>query len=151
MLLAFVKSLAMFVDEGSVAAFVRGWVMRHLRVDRTTLFFVDRARGQLWFKLSERGREVRFPMHVGIAGHVVTSGEVRPHPPSPTPPRLAHFPLLHALLLSPLPPLRFAPPLSLPLAFRPLPSPPLPFRSPPLPFPLTSSLPSPPVPYLNLP
>jgi putative ABC transport system ATP-binding protein len=50
-----------------------------LRVERASLFLVDRERNEIWLKVAEEedGRpvEVRMPMGAGIAGHVATTGE----------------------------------------------------------------------------
>jgi putative ABC transport system ATP-binding protein len=50
-----------------------------LRADRSTLFLVDRERGELWSKVAEneggRPLEIRVPIGAGIAGHVAATGE----------------------------------------------------------------------------
>ena len=48
-----------------------------MRADRSTLFLVDAKRRELWSKVAQgmERAEIRFPMHVGIAGHVATTGE----------------------------------------------------------------------------
>ena len=49
-----------------------------LDCDRGTLFLNDPKRGELWSMVASgmETREIRFPNHLGIAGHVFTSGEV---------------------------------------------------------------------------
>ena len=47
-----------------------------LDADRCTLFLLDKENGQLWSKIAEGTQEIRIPMHMGIAGHVATTGEV---------------------------------------------------------------------------
>lgn len=50
---------------------------RHLLdADRCTLFLLDAERGELWSKVAEGSKEIRIPSNMGIAGHVVTSGEL---------------------------------------------------------------------------
>jgi signal transduction histidine kinase len=47
-----------------------------LQAERSTVFLVDRAKGELWSRVAEgldRG-EIRIPMHTGIAGLVATTG-----------------------------------------------------------------------------
>ncbi|HIK27147.1 MAG: GAF domain-containing protein [Oscillatoriaceae bacterium SKW80] len=49
-----------------------------LQADRTTIFLVDNEKKQLWSKLTpiQNGKpiEIRIPLHVGIVGHVATTG-----------------------------------------------------------------------------
>jgi signal transduction histidine kinase len=49
---------------------------RAMDADRSTLFLLDRDRGELWSKvaLGLRHQEIRFKSHLGIAGHVATTG-----------------------------------------------------------------------------
>jgi adenylate cyclase len=48
-----------------------------LQVERTTIFFVDEEKGQLWSRINQDGqrrRELRFAGDTGILGHVVATG-----------------------------------------------------------------------------
>ncbi len=47
-----------------------------LDADRCTLFLLDAERGELWSKVAEGSKEIRVPVTKGIAGHVVTTGEL---------------------------------------------------------------------------
>eukprot|EP01112_Ceratiomyxa_fruticulosa_P020888 TRINITY_DN7240_c0_g2_i1.p1 TRINITY_DN7240_c0_g2~~TRINITY_DN7240_c0_g2_i1.p1 ORF type:complete len:1058 (+),score=261.81 TRINITY_DN7240_c0_g2_i1:302-3475(+) len=47
-----------------------------LDADRCTLFLLDAERGELWSKVADGAKEIRIPSNKGIAGHVVTTGEV---------------------------------------------------------------------------
>lgn len=49
-----------------------------LAADRSTLFLIDRETDELWSSASSGGeiKEIRFPKHLGIAGHVATTGDV---------------------------------------------------------------------------
>jgi HD-GYP domain-containing protein (c-di-GMP phosphodiesterase class II) len=49
-----------------------------MEADRSSLFLVDRERGELWSKVAQglESREIRIPLDKGIAGHVATTGEV---------------------------------------------------------------------------
>jgi len=49
-----------------------------LKANRSTVFLVDQERKELWSKVAQglRDLEIRFPMHLGIAGSVATTGEV---------------------------------------------------------------------------
>jgi adenylate cyclase len=50
-----------------------------LQADRTTIFLVDNEKRQLWSKLTlsqnDKPIEIRIPLHVGIVGHVLTTGQ----------------------------------------------------------------------------
>jgi adenylate cyclase len=48
-----------------------------MAAERSTLFLLDRERGELWSKVAEglEGGEIRLPLGTGIAGHVAATGE----------------------------------------------------------------------------
>ncbi len=50
-----------------------------LQADRTLIFLVNEDQGQLWSKITQGGTEkpieIRFPIHVGIAGQVAVTGQ----------------------------------------------------------------------------
>lgn len=49
-----------------------------LSADRCTVFLLDREKRELWSKVAhglKKGQEIRFPGHLGLAGHVATTGE----------------------------------------------------------------------------
>jgi adenylate cyclase len=47
-----------------------------LDADRCTLFLLDKESEELWSKIADGTQEIRFPMRIGIAGHVATTGEI---------------------------------------------------------------------------
>ena len=49
-----------------------------LAADRSTLFLIDKETDELWSSASSGGeiKEIRFPKHLGIAGHVAMTGDV---------------------------------------------------------------------------
>lgn len=47
-----------------------------LECDRCTVFILDRGHDELWSRVAHGEKEIRFPSHMGIAGHVATTGEV---------------------------------------------------------------------------
>ncbi|MDZ7261557.1 MAG: GAF domain-containing protein [candidate division KSB1 bacterium] len=51
-------------------------VKKALNADRCTVFLLDEDRHELWSKVAHGEKEIRFPSHLGIAGHVATTGEV---------------------------------------------------------------------------
>jgi adenylate cyclase len=46
-----------------------------LDADRCTLFLLDKETSELWSKVADGTEEIRFPMRMGIAGHVASTGE----------------------------------------------------------------------------
>ncbi|HKY03896.1 MAG TPA: GAF domain-containing protein, partial [Blastocatellia bacterium] len=48
-----------------------------MQADRSTLFLVDKKAGELFSRVAQGDnvKEIRFPMNMGIAGHVATTGE----------------------------------------------------------------------------
>ena len=75
-LLKLMKTLTSAISENAATNHVRAWLRKHINVDKATVFLVDRANRQLYFKVAERSRELRFPMSTGVAGHVASTGEV---------------------------------------------------------------------------
>jgi HD-GYP domain-containing protein (c-di-GMP phosphodiesterase class II) len=49
---------------------------RIAEAERSSLFIYDRERNELWSKVAEGTREIRFPASMGIAGAVVKTGQV---------------------------------------------------------------------------
>lgn len=47
-----------------------------LKADRCTVFLIDIDKKELWSKVAHGEDEIRFPLHLGIAGHVAITGEV---------------------------------------------------------------------------
>jgi len=60
--------LAMVLQAGAKVA----------EADRSSIFLVDRERGELWTRLAQgvdAGKEIRIPLGAGIAGHVAATGQ----------------------------------------------------------------------------
>lgn len=51
-------------------------VKKTLNADRCTVFLLDETGKELWSKVAHGEKEIRFPSHLGIAGHVVRCGEI---------------------------------------------------------------------------
>ncbi|MCK5738165.1 GAF domain-containing protein, partial [bacterium] len=51
-------------------------VKKALEADRCTVFLIDDEKDELWSKVAHGAGEIRFPRHLGVAGHVATSGEI---------------------------------------------------------------------------
>ena len=47
-----------------------------LNCDRCTVFVLDSDRNELWSRVAHGEKEIRFPSHLGVAGHVLMTGEV---------------------------------------------------------------------------
>src|ERR671928_894496 len=48
-----------------------------MQADRSTIFLIDEKRGECWSRVAQGAEinEIRFPVGVGIAGHVAATGE----------------------------------------------------------------------------
>ena len=66
------------VEIDALLDVVMGHVTQLLSAERSTLYLVDRRRGEIWSKVLQGGglREIRLPLGQGIAGDVVASGEL---------------------------------------------------------------------------
>ncbi len=51
-------------------------VKKALKADRCTVFLIDKDRNELWSKVAHGEKDIRFPLHLGIAGYVASTGEV---------------------------------------------------------------------------
>ncbi len=65
------------IDLGAMLAKVMGEATRMLQADRSTLFLSDEKTNELFSRVAmgDSVGEIRLPNHVGIAGHVFTSGK----------------------------------------------------------------------------
>lgn len=50
-------------------------IKKALNADRCTVFLLDEEKKELWSKVAHGEKEIRFPSHLGIAGHVATTRE----------------------------------------------------------------------------
>src|SRR5207302_932860 len=66
------------VDIDALLNVVMGHVTALLSAERSTLYLVDRRRGEIWSKVLQGDglREIRLPLGQGVAGDVVASGEL---------------------------------------------------------------------------
>ena len=46
-----------------------------VNAERCALFLIDKDKEELWSRVARGASEIRFPMRLGIAGHVATTGE----------------------------------------------------------------------------
>jgi signal transduction histidine kinase len=75
-LLDIIKAMSAERDFDRLLQLIMEETARVLDADRSTLFLLNRERGELWSKvaLGLRQQEIRFRSHLGIAGHVATAG-----------------------------------------------------------------------------
>ncbi|HZR99698.1 MAG TPA: GAF domain-containing protein [Chloroflexota bacterium] len=77
LLLDVMRSLSSELELDALLDAIMARTTEAMRADRSTLFLVDAQRRELWSKVAQgmERAEIRFPIHVGIAGHVATTGE----------------------------------------------------------------------------
>lgn len=76
-LLEIIKAMSAETDFDRLLQLIMQETTRAMEADRSTLFLVDRERGELWSRIAQglqERREIRFKSHLGIAGHVATTG-----------------------------------------------------------------------------
>jgi len=72
------KAMAAERDLDRLLPLIMGEVTKVMEADRSTLFLVDRERGEVWSKIAQglEVREIRVRIGTGIAGHVAATGKV---------------------------------------------------------------------------
>ncbi len=78
-LLDVIKAMSAETDFDRLLQLIMEETTRAMEADRSTLFLVDRERGELWSRIAlglQKKKEIRFKSHLGIAGHVATTGEL---------------------------------------------------------------------------
>jgi signal transduction histidine kinase len=78
-LLEVIKAMSAETDFDRLLQLIMVESTRAMAAERSTLFLVDRERGELWSRVAlglEERKEIRFKSHLGIAGHVATTGEL---------------------------------------------------------------------------
>ncbi len=77
-LLEIIKAMSAETDFDRLLQLIMEETTRAMEADRSSLFLIDRERGELWSRIAlglEGKKEIRFKSHLGIAGHVATTGE----------------------------------------------------------------------------
>ena len=71
------NALSQTLDLAGLIQIIMRKASEIMSADRSTLFLIDRRRGELWSKVAQGMElaEIRFPMNQGVAGHVATTGE----------------------------------------------------------------------------
>lgn len=77
LLLDVMKSLASELDLNTLLPLIMKKTTEVMDADRSTLFLIDEKNSELWSKVAQGAgiAEIRFPKHLGIAGHVATTGQ----------------------------------------------------------------------------
>lgn len=77
LLLDVMKSLASELDINTLLPLIMKKTTEVMDADRSTLFLIDEKTNELWSKVAQGAgiAEIRFPKHLGIAGHVATTGQ----------------------------------------------------------------------------
>ena len=78
-LLEVIKAMSAETDFDRLLQLIMEESTRAMEAERSTLFLVDHERGELWSRVAlglEERKEIRFKSHLGIAGHVATTGEL---------------------------------------------------------------------------
>ncbi|HEY7060904.1 MAG TPA: GAF domain-containing protein [Chloroflexota bacterium] len=89
LLLDVMRSLSSELELDALLDAIMARTTEAMRADRSTLFLVDPKRRELWSKVAQgmERAEIRFPMNVGIAGHVASTGETLNIPDAYSEPR----------------------------------------------------------------
>jgi len=77
-LLDVIKAISAETDFDRLLQLIMKETTRAMDADRSSLFLLDRERGELWSRIAlglEEKKEIRFKSHLGIAGQVATSGQ----------------------------------------------------------------------------
>lgn len=63
-------------DMGDLITVIMKTARDLVSAERCTLFLVDKENEQLWSRVAQGSGEIRFPITIGIAGHVACTGEI---------------------------------------------------------------------------
>ncbi|MDO9559827.1 MAG: GAF domain-containing protein [Syntrophales bacterium] len=77
-LLDVATSISQTLDLSTMITRIVEKITQILDAERSSLFLLDRRTGELWSRVAQGVdfSEIRFPCHEGLAGHVVSTGEV---------------------------------------------------------------------------
>ncbi len=76
-LLEVIKAISAETDFDRLLQLIMEGTTEAMEADRSSLFILDSGRGELWSRIAMglQHQEIRFKSHLGIAGHVATTGE----------------------------------------------------------------------------
>jgi HD-GYP domain-containing protein (c-di-GMP phosphodiesterase class II) len=75
-LLNITRNISREIELESLLITIMDEVKKALMADRCTVFLIDKERNEIWSKVAHGKDKIRFPVYLGIAGHVATTGEV---------------------------------------------------------------------------
>ena len=75
-LLNITRNISKELELDSLLITIMDEVKKALQADRCTVFIIDKEKNELWSKVAHGGEDIRFPVYLGIAGHVATTGDV---------------------------------------------------------------------------
>ncbi len=75
-LLNITRNISKELELDSLLTTIMDEVKKALQADRCTVFIIDKGKNELWSKVAHGEEEIRFPVYLGIAGHVATTGDV---------------------------------------------------------------------------
>ncbi len=70
------SSLTAELDFDRLFPLIIGHVTEAMAAERTSLYVVDRDKGEIWTRVSEGIKQIRLPMGQGISGRVAATGEL---------------------------------------------------------------------------
>ncbi len=76
MLLKVASSISREMQLDKLLRLIMDEVKQVLQCDRCAVFVLDREHNELWSRVAHGESEIRFPAHLGIAGHVAQTGKV---------------------------------------------------------------------------
>jgi adenylate cyclase len=77
LLLEVMRSVSGQLEIDTLLPAIMAQTTRAMQADRSTIFLIDAKRGECWSRVAQGAgmAEIRFPLGVGIAGHVAATGE----------------------------------------------------------------------------
>ena len=75
-LLNITRNISKEIELDSLLITIMDEVKKALKADRCTVFIIDKEKNILWSKVAHGEEEIRFPVYLGIAGNVATTGDV---------------------------------------------------------------------------
>jgi len=75
-LLNITRNISKEIELDSLLITIMDEVKKALMADRCAVFLIDKERNEIWSKVAHGKDKIRFPVYLGIAGHVATTGEV---------------------------------------------------------------------------
>jgi len=75
MLMDAARSIMAEMDIGALLSLIMNIVTRVMNADRSTLFLIDREKGEIWSRVAQGTSEIRIPLGEGIVGSTAKNGQ----------------------------------------------------------------------------